>query len=95
LGIKKLFKDWTIKLCSNVSFTLRPIVELKQESVACKDLSRCDVKHDVLNSGTTLEGKSVREARDGALAPSQASTHHDAAGTIPTREIELFLEIGR
>jgi len=53
------------------------------------------VKHDVPNSGTTLEGESVREARGAALAPSQASTHHDAAGTIPTREIELFLEIDR
>ena len=53
------------------------------------------MKHDVPNSGTTLEGESVREARGAALAPSQASTHHDAAGTIPTREIELFLEIDR
>jgi len=95
LGIKKLFKDWTFKLCSNVSFTVSPIVELKQESVPCKDLSRCDVKHDVLNGGTTLEGESVREARGGALAPNQASTHRDAAGTIPIREIELVLEIDR
>ena len=53
------------------------------------------MKHDVLNSSTTLEGVSVREARGGALAPSQASTHRDAAGTIPIREIELVLEIVR
>lgn len=53
------------------------------------------MKHDVLNSGTTLEGESVREARGGALAPSQPSTHHDAAATIPKREIELFLENDR
>jgi hypothetical protein len=31
-----------------------PIVELKQESMPCNDLSRCDVKHDVLNSATIL-----------------------------------------
>ena len=53
------------------------------------------MKHDELNSRTTLEGESVREAHGGVLSPSQASTHHDAAGTIPTREIELFLEIDR
>ena len=44
-------------------------------------------------SGTTLKGESAIEARGGALAPSQASTHRDAAGTIPIREIEIFLEI--
>ncbi len=53
------------------------------------------MKHDELNSGTTLAGESVREAHGGALSPSQASTHRDAAGTIPIREIELVLEIDR
>ena len=53
------------------------------------------MKHGVLASGTTLEGQSVREARGGALSPSQASAHRDAAGTIPIREIELVLEIDR
>jgi len=89
--IKKLFKNWTFKLCSNVSFTVSPIVELKQESLHCKDLSRCDVKHDELNSGTTLEEESVREAHGGALSPSQPSTHCDAAGTISIHEIEARL----
>ena len=44
-------------------------------------------------SETTLEGESVRVDRGGALAPSQASAHRDAADTIPIREIELVLEI--
>jgi hypothetical protein len=53
------------------------------------------VKHDVLGSWSILEGQSVREARGGALSPSQASTHRDAAVTIPIRGIALSLEIGR
>ena len=39
--------------------------------------------------------KSTIEARGGVLDPSRASTHRDAAGTTPIREIELFLEIGQ
>jgi len=44
---------------------------------------------------TTLEVKSAKEARGGALDPSQASTHRDAVGTTPVREIELFSETGQ
>jgi len=49
------------------------------------------VQHDVLDSLTTLEGESVRQAHCGALALSQASTHRDAAGIISVREIGLVL----
>lgn len=51
------------------------------------------MKRNVLKNGTTQEEKSAIEARGGALDLSQASTPHDAAGTTPIHEIELFLEI--
>jgi hypothetical protein len=89
--VTKLFKNWTYKLVSNASFSACAVVEPKEELEPWKNLSRGDAKHDVIGSGATLEGQSAKEARGGALSPSQASTHRDASGTIPIREIALFL----
>lgn len=93
--VKNLFKYRVYKLVSNVSLSVITIIEVKEEPEPWLAFSRRDVKHNVLGRVSTLEWQSVREARGGALSPRQASTHRDAAGTIPIRGIALSLEIGR